>query len=330
MTQRAVPVRDPSQVGEARRLALRLAEDAGLTDAECAAVGLVATELATNLAVHAVDGELLPQPWRDAAGTSLEIVAIDRGPGVGDFERCFADGFSTRGTAGTGLGAVRRAARECDAFSRPGSGTVVFTRVGGSPTTGDRARFEWGAVCVAMPGESACGDAWRVHASGEDVALLVADGVGHGPAAAAVAQQACRTFEVAPDARPDDVLRRAHEALAGTRGAAVFVAAVSRGTLAYAGIGNVAGTLLAGGAHQGLVSLHGMVGTQGRRVRQFERPWPERGLLIVHTDGLQSRWSQADVSAVLGRHPAVVAALMYRDFRRGRDDVGMLAVRGNP
>jgi hypothetical protein len=38
------------------------------------------------------------------------VIAIDDGPGIADIERSLGDGFSTGGTPGTGLGAVRRLA----------------------------------------------------------------------------------------------------------------------------------------------------------------------------------------------------------------------------
>ena len=42
----------------------------------------MATELATNLVRHGGGGELLVQPVTDGAATQLELLAIDRGPGM--------------------------------------------------------------------------------------------------------------------------------------------------------------------------------------------------------------------------------------------------------
>ena len=47
----------------------------------------------------------------------------------------------------------------------------------------------------------------------------------------------------------------------------------------------------------------------------------------MHSDGLQSRWNLRDYPGLALRHPAVVAALLHRDFTRGRDDVTVLAIR---
>ena len=110
----SVEVSDASQVGEARRTAMRMADLAPLNQTQRGAVGIVVTELATNLSKYATKGRIVLQVLRRASGPCIEILAIDSGPGMGDVERCLRDGFSTSGTPGTGLGAVRRLATEFD------------------------------------------------------------------------------------------------------------------------------------------------------------------------------------------------------------------------
>ena len=76
---------------------------------------------------------------RNRKGAGMEIAAIDRGPGM-DLERCLADGFSTGGTPGTGLGAVRRLSDSFDAYSLP-AGSIAVARVAGQRRRGtERAR----------------------------------------------------------------------------------------------------------------------------------------------------------------------------------------------
>src|SRR5262245_7011930 len=99
-----VPVTETSRIGEARRAAARAAADSGLDRGRANDAAIVATELATNLVRHAGGGRLLIH----VEPSSIEMVAIDSGPGMADAERCLVDGYSTAGTAGTGLGAVQR------------------------------------------------------------------------------------------------------------------------------------------------------------------------------------------------------------------------------
>lgn len=326
--QLSLPIRDATQVGDARRQAVRLAQRAGMGETEQGAAAIVATELATNLVKHASGGELLLQCLDGADGALIEIVSLDSGPGM-DVERCMRDGFSTTDTLGTGLGAVRRLALEFDAFSVAGAGTVIVARVAGAPSSAPPAPFEWGAVCMPMHGETVCGDAWRVRRTGTELRVMVADGLGHGPAAGTAASAAAALFDQQDFVGPGAFLAGAHAALTATRGAAVLAAVVSRerGKLTSAGAGNVAGTLVSPAGSQGLVSHHGTVGGQMRRVQEFEYDWPQSGVLILHSDGLESRWRQADHAGLFARHSAVIASTLYRDHCRGRDDVTVVAVR---
>src|SRR5690349_14956687 len=90
---------DPSKVGEERRAAHALATFE--LDAESAGrMAIAATELANNLLLHAGGGELLVQKLGDDDAPTLELLAIDRGRGMTDVERCMTDGYSTAGTPG--------------------------------------------------------------------------------------------------------------------------------------------------------------------------------------------------------------------------------------
>jgi hypothetical protein len=120
-----------------------------------------------------------------------------------------------------------------------------------------------------------------------------------------------------------------HAAIGGTRGAAVAVAQLdpAASTLTFAGVGNIAGTLLApGGASRGLFSHNGTVGHQVRKVQPFEYPWSPGGVLVLHSDGLQTRWSLGAYPGLIRRHPAVIAGVLHRDFLRGRDDATVLVI----
>ncbi len=135
---RVVAVADSSQVGEARRAVSALGAQIMLDEEAAGRVALVVTELATNVARHGGGGKLLVRAF--AGRTAIEVLAVDSGPGLGDVERAMRDGFSTGGTSGRGLGAVRRLSDVFDVFTRPGAGTAVLSRMlnlrAGGPTRG--------------------------------------------------------------------------------------------------------------------------------------------------------------------------------------------------
>lgn len=321
--QRRHIVRDDSAIGAARRDSQRLAERLRLDESASGSVGVVVTELASNLLRHGKGGELLLQAIPSPTGPGVEVLAIDRGPGMDNVEKCLRDGYSSSGTLGTGLGAVKRLSAEFDIYSAAGRGTAVMARVGG------RAAHSYGAICSPKEGESECGDTWRLAAEdGERLTLLVVDGLGHGAFAAQAAQAAARGFAANSVECPRLQLERAHQALQGTRGAAIACASWHDGRdVAYAGIGNISGRLIAAGGSHGLVSHNGTLGLQMLRVQQFEYPASRGALLIMHSDGLSARWNLDDHPGLRHRHPAIIAATLYRDHTRGRDDATVVVVK---
>lgn len=330
---RPIQVSDASSVGAARRHATAVAEHVGLGSELTGNVSLIATELAVNLHLHGGGGELLISPL---PGPGVQLLAIDRGCGMGDVERCLTDGYSTAGTAGQGLGAIRRLSSRFDVHSRPRSGqqggTVVLSQVLARNAAPPAVEVELGAVCVPVDGETVCGDGWAVDGTHGSCAILVVDGLGHGYLAAEAAAAAVAVFRDRGEADPNAFLSRAHAALRPTRGAAASVAYIDlvRRVVRYAGVGNVAGRLVTEDRSRNMISHNGTLGLQVSRTAETQYPWMEGGLLIMATDGLVTGWSLEGYLGILRRHPAVIAGVLYRDWSRGRDDATVVVVRVPP
>lgn len=319
--QRRHLIEEESQIGEARRDAQRLAMAYGLDETQTGRVAIAATELATNLYRHGSGGEMLLQPVRAGDKDSIELLAIDKGRGMSNVSRCLGDGYSTGGTSGTGLGAVQRMSVEFDIHSVPGEGTVVMSRVGGHAT----ARF--GAISLAVEGEIECGDGWALAQDADSLTVMLVDGLGHGTFAAAAAECAQKAFAEAPAETPHTLLQRAHRALSGTRGAAAAVARVSnRGSVSYAGVGNITGYLVGSEKSQGLVSHNGTLGLTVPRLQQFEYERSPDSCLVMHSDGISARWDLRKNDTLRQRHPAIIAAVLYRDHGRSRDDATVVVL----
>jgi anti-sigma regulatory factor (Ser/Thr protein kinase) len=103
---RRLEIGDASGVGEARRLAGELSRAAGLGDTDAGRLALVVTEAATNLVKHAGGGELLLRPFGSERAQGMDVLVLDRGPGIRDLAAALRDGFSSAGTPGNGLGAI--------------------------------------------------------------------------------------------------------------------------------------------------------------------------------------------------------------------------------
>jgi len=318
-----IAVHETSQVGEARRAVGRAALRLGFDETLAGRAALVVTELASNLARHARGGRVLVGETADGA---LELLSLDDGPGMASLETCLRDGYSTAGTPGTGLGAVRRQADVFSAYSAVGKGTVIYARLGrASP-----ARFQVAGINLAVQGEQVSGDGWQVRIEDDRMAVFVADGLGHGPEAAVASDAALRVFAEAPvDASPGQTLVRAHAAMRGTRGAAAALAVLDANTggLRYAGVGNITGRLMNALEDRTLLSQHGTLGLQIRKPQDFDYAWPDHGQLVMHSDGIVTRWSLDDAPGLLQCEPAVVAGWLLRTHARGRDDATVVVLR---
>ncbi len=322
----SVAVNEASQVAEARRQAATLAGRNGFGETDTGRVALVATELGTNLVKHGRGGEMLIGAFEDGGGGGIELIALDRGPGIGNVEACLRDGYSSAGTGGNGLGAVIRQSHVVDIASWPGVGTAVLARLQPGAPKPRRAPSHsgWGAVSVAMPGQEVCGDSWSVLADG-NVMLFLADGLGHGQDAAEASVEAVRLFHRFNGHRLPTLLDYVHGGLRTTRGAAVSIARFDPPDrrVAFAGIGNVAGALAADGNLKRMVSMPGTAGHNARKIQAFDYPF-DHGLIVLNSDGISTNWTLGHYPNVQSVHPALIAAILYRDFSRRRDDATVL------
>src|ERR1700759_3637770 len=212
-------VAENSQRGEARRAAAAQAHSLGFDEETVGRIALVVSELAGNLVKHVPGGGDLFLRSVPRSGTlAIEIVAVDQGPGLGDNQRAMRDGFSTTGTAGTGLGAVARLSDRFDVYSSPTQGTAIVSRIWrGDPP--DEPAVAVGALCATMLGERVPGDACSVVDLAGATRILLADGLGHGPYAEAAATKAVAVFEADQRTTIGALLDDIHRALRPTRGA---------------------------------------------------------------------------------------------------------------
>lgn len=317
------PIAHPEDIGEARRFVGRMAEAACLPptvrDRAAAAVG----ELGSNLLRHAEPGGYLLV----RVGEGIEVLAVDRGPGIRDVAQALQDrppGNATSlesGGLGVGLGAVRRTASAFDVYSLAGDGTVVYADFRAATASTHTA-----GISVPKLHGDACGDRWGARVTGRDIRLLVVDGLGHGAEAAAAAVAAVGAFDAWRTDDPRDAVLAAHKAMVGTRGGVLTVCRLdpAERLVSAAGLGNITVRLTGPGGRTGIVPSPGTAGTTVRAptVRIESGPWPPGTHVVMYSDGIGS--GAAFTSELLEHHPAVVAAVLYRDHARGTDDATVL------
>jgi anti-sigma regulatory factor (Ser/Thr protein kinase) len=316
-------VDEQSAVGAVRRIAVGLGAEAGLDENEIGDLAIVATEMATNLARHADDGLVLIRIIRTGDQSGTEVVAMDRGPGISDIASASVDGHSTAGTLGIGLGAIARKATTFSIYSQVDSGTVLAAAVlagGGRPSP-------WVAgLSRPMPGEEVCGDGYAARIIEGRRQVMLCDGLGHGPLAAVAARAAVAEFLAAPAGGPAAALDHIHRRIRHTRGVVGAIAEFEPGAdvLRFAGVGNIAGTVIDGDQRRAMVSLPGILGEQRREARDFTYPLPAGAQVVLHSDGLTDRWSLGAYPGLTAQAPVVVAATLLRDAGKRRDDAAVL------
>lgn len=324
---------DPSHVGKARRVASEFARKSGGTEGQVARIAIVATEMATNIIKHTggAGGMIVVDRFADAQGAGVELLAIDKGPGMASVGTSLADGYSTAGSAGTGLGAISRQADNFAIYSRPGIGTVISARFTYTPAavTGAGAPVDIGVVRDSYPGETVSGDGWAFSSGRRGPTLLVVDGSGHGPLAAQAAETAISIFTKNANEDCVALVERIHRGLAPTRGAALAVARIDadRQIICFVGVGNITGLLLAGTEARQMVSHNGTAGHVAPRIREFTYPFTGTPCVMLHSDGLSNRSRIADYPGLAACHPSLIAAILFRDYRRPRDDATVVVMR---
>lgn len=319
--QIAVPISENTHVSEARRSAVRLAQDLGFDQASEGNLAIVATELARNVLLHGGGGETVLQPVERTDTPAVDVIALDKGRGIGNMSLALQDGYSSAGTPGTGFGAVQRLTSKYAAYTISGHGTAILARV----HAGGKREFAWpdiGSVCVPIAGEALSGDAWDYHDDSARRIVMVADGLGHGVGASDAAQEALAAFRANVQRHPEEMIAAAHGRLQKTRGAAVAVAEIDfeRQVVRYSGIGNIASAIVGAGKTRSMISHNGIVGHQVSKIQEFTFPWEPNAMLIMYSDGINSRCSLEHYPGLAAKPAALIAGVLYRDFKRGRDD----------
>jgi anti-sigma regulatory factor (Ser/Thr protein kinase) len=331
---RRVLIRDQSDAGEARRQAVRAAESARFDEALSSRVNIILAEMTSNLLKHsAAGGEILINAQTPSAGPGeVELLAIDRGPGMAKPGAAMQDRYSSSGSLGIGLGAMRRQASYFEIHSVPPHGTAVLARVSGGEPSGATKGFDLGVVTIPKDGEEVSGDSWGVSEVPGGIQLLVVDGLGHGLLASEAAALAVKAFRDTSGLAPVDVLRALHPPLRGTRGATAGVATIDTraGVVTFGGIGNIAAAIFGSDSPRRLVSVNGTVGRDPVTYQQFDAKWNSDACLVMHSDGLMTRWKLDYLPGLATKDPSLIAAVLFRDFARDLDDVTVVVARERP
>jgi anti-sigma regulatory factor (Ser/Thr protein kinase) len=322
-------ISEESQIGFARRRVAEICQRISADETFWGKAAIVVTEMARNLLQHGGGGEIVLREVANATCSSLELLALDKGAGIPNLGESLRDGFSTAGTAGNGLGSIKRLSDRFEVFSQPGQGTVVWSRLRALKEVPKAHDFETAGISIADEREEVCGDGWEVLELGGVLRAIVVDGLGHGPFAGEAAREALAVFRSQATTGVASTLKLIDQALTKTRGAAGAIVEIcpAKRMVTVAGVGNISTRLLHDSASKSFGCDNGTLGAGVPRIREDSQPWTPGCILVMHSDGLKSQWNPQDYPGLVRRHPGLVAGLLYRDFRRERDDVTVMVAR---
>ncbi|HWH70661.1 MAG TPA: ATP-binding SpoIIE family protein phosphatase [Candidatus Sulfotelmatobacter sp.] len=326
-----IEVRHQSQVGAARRAAKAAAQTLGFEPKACEEVALAITELATNLLKHAHTGKLVVTPLAIRGRVGLEIESQDQGPGMADVERALADGFSTAGSRGTGLGAVNRLMDELDIVSQPGRGTRILCRKWRRVPSISRRTcpLAFGVATRPHPGDEQNGDAFVLRQWGESALVGIIDGLGHGPFAHQAAETARHYIESHYDIPLAQLFLGAGRACRATRGVVMALARFdwAQEKLAYASVGDIEVRIFPRSGRFPFPTQRGILGLNAPAAVVTEHPWTPTNLMVLHSDGLRSHWAWEDFPGLTEQPASEMAHRLLRALARDQDDATVLVVQ---
>jgi phosphoserine phosphatase RsbX len=196
----------------------------------------------------------------------------------------------------------------------------------------DAAPLEWAVAQAARQGEDVSGDAYVVAPFDGGTLVAVVDGLGHGPEAARVAQIAITTLQERPADGVEQLIRRCHDVLMGTRGVVMTLASFSASACSFSwlGVGDVeaflfraAPALNAGREH--VLLRGGVVGYQLPPLRAAVVTVAIGDTLILATDGIDDGFTALQPSR--SQPPREIAEHILARYSKGSDDALVLVAR---
>jgi len=343
----SVALNEEASIGQARRALNRRAAELDFNERRLAEIDIAMHEIGSNaIKFGRSTGQIyFTETDSDLDAPGIEIIYIDKGPGIEDPLLAVEDGYTTTGSMGAGLGAVKRmvdefyiysmvhsSTKRLSLYERTSHGTAIVLRKyvadeAERPASDNRSR--WGAFTRPQAGEESNGDGYIIKRFENRQLIAIIDGLGHGEGARLAAAAAIASVEENSEAAVEAILRAAHEALRSTRGVVMGVAAIdcSSRTIEYSGIGNTDFRVLGGTKPLRFISLNGTLGSRLERVKVFKEQLPRAATIVLSTDGISERWDPENYPGLLGLDPQLLCAVVLRDYGRANDDATILCGR---
>lgn len=308
-----------------------MAETIGFDESACSEIGIVALELASNVRKHAESGEIAVSHIRDDSSDGIRIESFDVGPGIPNVGEAFADGASTAGSLGGGLGAVNRLMDQLTvtAPGEPDFGTRVVADRWLRPPAASTilCPYSFGAASRPKPDEAVNGDSFVIKRWNNKALVGVIDGLGHGAAAHEAAIAAKEYIETHYDQPIKSIFKGADRACRGTRGVVLAIARFDweADSVALGAVGNI-DYKVSDTSDLSLIPRRGVVGDDPPEPRIARCDWHPTDTLVLFSDGIESRWNLSDERSIHQQSATKIARQLLDSYSKPHDDATVLVV----
>ncbi len=334
-----------ADVGVCRRKSVSLAAKLGFDDVKTGEVAILVSELVSNVLKHGGGKGRVTICYIKTPDDrkAIEIFTCDSGNGIPNYNEAMSDGFSNKNTLGIGLGTIRRFSDIMEIDTQISSSESVLWEntnhaykhciriVKWLPETrwlGTNRSLAYGAVSRSKPGETLNGDAYiLMHLSATKTLVAVIDGLGHGKEAHMASNIIKEQIMLKANLPLIDLVKYAHQAARGTRGAVVGIALLNSQTskLQFVGIGNIEGFVVLASSKKNLISFGGILGHNIRTPQVFEFPFDKGDSVCMYSDGINSRWNTNEIN--WNDDPQKNADFLINNYSRPNDDATILIIK---
>lgn len=310
----------------------------GFPEVQLEKIELICNEIATNQMKHA-KGSGMIQIWdsENDEQPTLDIFALDYGPGIEDLEYAMQDGSTTTGTMGRGLGAITRLSSDSGIYTQPVEelredhwhGTAVWSRFCESSQKSSK-NFQCGVYSRALRDAFFNGDQVQLRNTDSRFRWLHMDGLGHGKEAADAIYPARHVLDSDEQDLPA-MMTRLGQVLQSGRGAVATAGELELGTglISVAGVGDMDARIICNGELRNVTMAAGVLGHNHRSIDIEDFDFPRQAVFISSSDGIRS-WNMKTLPQLWRHHPQMIALVMGQVLGRNNDDKSILVVRRAP
>mgnify|MGYP000094201205 CR=1 FL=1 len=308
----------------------------GFSDAARDDMALVAAEMISNQIKHA-EGKGMLQIWQQP-GPSLDIVAMDYGPGIRNIQAASQDGYSTTNTLGKGLGSITRLSDESAVYSIPRGagrdqkwhGALFWARFNLHDRKHDPRNAAHACAALftrALSDDRYNGDRVVFDLAGEQLRWMHFDGLGHGIDAERVTSHLENLLP--QSANPAELFSVLDRRLASTRGAVAIVGEIDckERTGRLLGVGDMSAQLVLDDQPQTLSFAPGILGKEHKTPQTSEFRFNKKMTLVTASDGIRRGWHPDHFPALFNQHPQVIAYVLGNTMGRVSDDQSLCVMQ---